>query len=145
VDPTNAFGITGAGLNPIPAQLAANCKASQLVTLGSTQSKLSNYFNATCLTRPPVISADGATAFGDAGPGIVSGPGQVNFDFSLRKRTVWGASETRNLEFRAEFFNLFNNPQFGDPATTFGLPNFGVINSTIVSPRVVQLALKLNF
>jgi hypothetical protein len=49
------------------------------------------------------------------------------------------------VEFRAEFFNLFNNPQFGDPATTFGLPNFGVINSTIVSPRVVQLALKLNF
>jgi hypothetical protein len=145
VDTSNAFGITGAGLNPIPAQLAPNCKASQLVTLGSTQSKLSNYFNATCLTTPPVISADGATAFGDAGPGIVSGPGQVNFDFSLHKRTAWGASETRNVEFRAEFFNLFNNPQFGDPATTFGLPNFGVINSTIVSPRVVQLALKLNF
>jgi len=92
-----------------------------------------------------VISADGATAFGNAGPGIVSGPGQVNFDFSLRKRTAWGASETRNVEFRAEFFNLFNHPQFGDPATTFVLPDFGVINSTIVSPRVVQLAMKLNF
>lgn len=145
VDPTNAFGITGAGLNSIPAQLAANCKAGQLVTTGSTESKLSNYFNASCLTSPPVISADGATAFGNAGPGIVSGPGQVNFDFSLRKRTAWGASETRNVEFRAEFFNLFNHPQFNDPATTFVLPDFGVINSTIVSPRVVQLAMKLNF
>src|SRR5215469_2164441 len=143
VDPTNAFGITGAGLNPIPAQLAANCRASQLVTPGSTQSKLSNYFNAACLTTPPVISADGATAFGDAGPGIVAGPGQVNFDFALHKRTAWGASETRNVDFRAEFFNLFNHPQFDQPAATFGLPNFGVISATIVSPRVVQLALKL--
>jgi len=41
--------------------------------------------------------------------------------------------------------NFFNNPLFGDPPATFGLPNFGAINSTIVSPRVVQLALKLNF
>jgi len=145
VDPTNAFGITGAGLNPVPAQLAAGCTASQLVSSGSIGSKLSNYFSSSCLTTPPVISADGATAFGNVGPGIVSGPDQVNFDFSLRKRTAWGSSETKNVEFRAEFFNLFNHAQFGDPQVTFGLPSFGVINSTIVSPRVVQLALKFNF
>jgi Carboxypeptidase regulatory-like domain/TonB dependent receptor len=145
VDPNNAFGITGAGLNPIPAQIAPNCSASQLVTPGSVERKLSNYFNSSCLTTPPVISADGATAFGNAGPGIVGGPDQVNFDFSVRKRTSWGSSENRNVEFRAEFFNLFNHPQFGDPVLTFGLPSFGVINSTVVSPRVVQLALKFNF
>ena len=145
VDPTNAFGITGAGLNPVPAQLAAGCGANQLVNSGPMGSKLSNYFNLSCLTTPPAISADGATAFGNAGPGIVSGPGQVNFDFSVRKRTVWGSSENRNVEFRAEFFNFFNHAQFGDPVTTFGLPSFGVINSTIVSPRVVQVALKFNF
>lgn len=145
VDNNNAFGITGAGLNPIPAQLVDGCTASQLVTSGSTAGKLSNYFNAACLTTPPVISADGATAFGNAGAGIVSGPGQVNFDFSIRKRTAWGSTEARNVEFRAEFFNLFNHAQFGDPQTTFGLPNFGVISSTIVSPRVIQLALKFNF
>jgi hypothetical protein len=145
VDPTNAFGITGAGLNAIPAQLASGCTPGQLVAPGSVSSKLSVYFNASCFTTPPVISADGATAFGNAGPGIVSGPGQVNFDFAFRKRTSLGSSETRNLEFRAEFFNLFNHAQFGDPVTTFGLPSFGVINSTIVSPRVIQLALKFNF
>jgi hypothetical protein len=145
VDPSNAFGITGAGLNAIPAQLASGCTAGQLVAPGSVSSKLSGYFNAPCFTTPPVISADGATAFGNAGPGIVSGPGQVNFDFAFRKRTSLGSSETRNLEFRAEFFNLFNHAQFGDPGTTSGLPTFGVINSTIVSPRVIQLALKFNF
>jgi outer membrane receptor protein involved in Fe transport len=145
VDDNNAFGITGAGLNPIPAQLAAGCTASQLVASGSVADKLSAYFNTSCFDTPPVISADGATAFGNAGPGIASGPGQVNFDFGFHKRTPFGSSEARNIEFRAEFFNLFNHTQFGDPGTTFGTASFGVINSTIVSPRVIQLALKLNF
>lgn len=145
VDATNAFGITGAGLNPDPAEIAAGCKASQLVTSGSIQSKLSNYFNQPCFTTPPVITSDGGTTFGNAGPGIVSGPDQVNFDFALMKRTPFGSSEARNLEFRAEFFNLFNHPQFGQPDTLEGLPGFGVVSNTIVSPRVIQLALKLNF
>jgi Carboxypeptidase regulatory-like domain/TonB dependent receptor len=144
-DPNNAFGITGGGLNPDPTQIASGCTASQLVTSGSVQSKLNNYFNSKCFTTPPVISADSATAFGNAGAGIVPGPGQVNFDFALLKRTPLGSSESKNLEFRAEFFNLFNHPQFADPATLSSSPNFGVINSTIVSPRVIQLALKLNF
>jgi hypothetical protein len=144
-DPNNAFGITGGGLNPDPAQIASGCTVSQLVTPGSVQSNLNNYFNKKCFTTPPVISADGATAFGNAGAGIVPGPGQVNFDFALLKRTPLGSSESRGLEFRAEFFNLFNHPQFADPATLSNFPNFGVVNATIVSPRVIQLALKLNF
>lgn len=145
VDPNNAFGITGAGLNADPAQIAAGCSNSQLVTSGSVQSKLSNYFNTACFTTPPVISADGATAFGNAKPGIASGPGQVNFDFAIIKRTPLGSNETRNLEFRSEFFNLFNHPQFGNPQTLSENPTFGVINTTVVSPRVIQFALKLNF
>ena len=97
MDENNAFGITGAGLNPIPAQLAAGCSASQLVASGSVASKLSEYFNLTCLDTPPVISADGATAFGNAGAGIVSGPGQVNFDFAFRKRTPFGSPEAKSV------------------------------------------------
>lgn len=145
VDATNAFGITGAGLNPDPAEIAPGCKAGQLVTPGSIQSKLSDYFNQSCFTTPPVITSDGGTAFGNAGPGIVSGPDQVNFDFALMKRTPFGSNDNRNVEFRAEFFNLFNHTQFGQPDALEGLPDFGVISSTIVSPRVIQLALKLNF
>ncbi len=144
VDPNNAFGISGAGINPDPVQIAAGCSNGQLVTPGSVQSKLNNYFNQACFTTPPVISADGATAFGNSKPGIVSGPAQVNFDFALIKRTWLGSSESKNLEFRSEFFNLFNHAQFGQPQTLFGFPSFGVVNSTIVSPRVIQLALKLN-
>jgi hypothetical protein len=144
-DPNNAFGISGGGLNPAPAQIVPGCSNSQLVTSGSVQSKLSDYFNTACFTTPPVISADGATAFGNAKPGIASGPDQVNFDFAIIKRTPLGSSEARNLEFRTEFFNLFNHPQFGNPQTLSEMPTFGVINTTVVSPRVIQFALKLNF
>jgi hypothetical protein len=145
-DPNNVFGIGTGALNTDPAQLASGCTAGQLVTRGSVQSKLSNYFNATCFTTPPVIGDDAiATTFGNAGPGIVGGPDQVNFDFALIKRTTFGSDRTRNLEFRAEFFNLFNHTQFDNPDAAFSDPTFGVIQATSVAPRIIQLALKLNF
>lgn len=160
-DPNNVFGIGTGALNTDPAQLAPGCTAGQLVTRGSVQSKLSNYFNAACFTTPPIIgdpeppltpgacgaasTCAQATTFGNAGPGIVGGPDQVNFDFALIKRTAFGPEESRNLEFRAEFFNLFNHTQFADPDTAFNHRTFGVIDSTSVAPRIIQLALKLNF
>jgi len=50
------------------------------------------------------------------------------------------------LDFRAEFFNVFNHAQFGLPGSDISTPtNFAVINSTVNNPRVVQFALKLNF
>ena len=142
-DPNNAFGITGGGLNPDPIQVVPGC--TPLRNPGSVQKNLNNYFNEACFTTPPIISADGATAFGNSRPGIVSGPGQLNFDFALVKQTPLGHSERRNLQFRSEFFNLFNHPQFANPASLFGFPSFGVINQAAVSPRVIQFALKLIF
>jgi hypothetical protein len=49
------------------------------------------------------------------------------------------------MQFRAEFFNVFNHPLFQDPDSNFGDPTFGKITNTYGSPRVVQLALKLSF
>lgn len=160
-DPNNVFGIGTGALNTDPAQLAPGCTAGQLVTRGSVQSKLSNYFNAACFTTPPIIgdpeppltpgacgaasTCAQATTFGNAGPGIVGGPDQVNFDFALIKHTAFGPEESRNLEFRAEFFNLFNHTQFANPDGAFNDATFGVIDSTSVAPRIIQLALKLNF
>ena len=79
---------------------------------------------------------------------MILGPGQFNFDTTLGKTTrVGGIHEDAMLQFRAEFFNLFNHPQFNIPAgLNFGAPgNFGQITSTSVNPRLVQLALKYVF
>jgi Carboxypeptidase regulatory-like domain/TonB dependent receptor len=139
---TNVFGITGDR-----AQLAAGCKNSQLVTPGSVNSKLNDYFNFSCFTTPPVIGADGiGTAFGDSGTGIVNGAGQANVDFALSKRMAleWPRGGSALL-FRVEFFNALNHPQFANPDTQFGSPTFGVISSTAVNARIGQLALKFSF
>ena len=135
------------GISEDRAQLSGTCSKSQLVKGGSVESKLGGYFNAACFTSPPIIGADGiGTAFGNSGTGIVDGPGQANLDLSLSKTVIvnWPI-ENSSIQFRAEFFNALNHPQFANPDTNFTSPTFGVISSTAINPRVIQLALKLAF
>jgi hypothetical protein len=142
---TNANNVFG--ISEDRAELSGKCTKNQLVTGGSIQSKLNNYFNASCFTTPPVIGADGiGTAFGDSGTGIVDGPGQANLDLAISKTLMlnW-PMEKSSLQIRAEFFNALNHPQFSNPNTNFTSPTFGVISSTAVNPRVIQLALKFAF
>jgi hypothetical protein len=54
-------------------------------------------------------------------------------------------TESKRMEFRAEFFNIFNHPQFGPPGLTVGTPGFGAIESVAVPPRQIQFALKFFF
>ena len=139
---TNVFGIS-----EDRAQLAAGCNKSDLLRPGSVESKLSNYFNASCFTSPPVIGADGiGTDFGDSATGIVNGPGQFNIDSGVtRSIPLSRPKEGSSIQFRAEFFNALNHPQFANPNTTFGSSSFGIISSAAVNPRVGQLALKILF
>jgi len=140
----NAFGIAGATSDR--AQIAPGCTYSQLVNSGSLEHNLNGYFNKSCFPNAfPIIGADGkATTFGNSGIGIVRGPGQKNVDFSMIKRFPLPAERTR-LEFRAEFFNFFNHPNFGNPSLQENSAAFGRILTTAVNPRVVQLALKFGF
>ena len=145
ISDTNANNVFG--ISEDRAQLSGTCSKNQLVNRGSIESKLGSYFNAACFTTPPIIGADGiGTAFGDSGTGIVVGPGQANLDLSLSKTIeVRWPIEKSSLQFRAEFFNMLNHPQFANPNTNFTSPTFGVISSTAVNPRVIQLALKILF
>lgn len=139
---TNVFGIS-----EDRAQLSGQCTKGQLVRGGSVESKLNGYFNASCFTTPPIIGGDGVgTAFGNSATGIVSGPGQANLDLAISKTVVFNwPRERSSLQFRTEFYNALNHPQFSNPDMSFTSATFGVITSTSVNPRVGQLALRLAF
>ena len=99
---------------------------------------VAEWFNPNCFTNP----APGE--LGNSSRNPLFGPGFANVDFSLFKKTPLPWREGMNLEFRAEFFNLLNTPQFGLPGTTLGF-GFGQVTSTVNNPRLIQLALKLIF
>jgi Carboxypeptidase regulatory-like domain len=89
---------------------------------------------------------------GTAARAPVYGPRFINTDFSLIKNFPMSFREGMNLQFRAEFFNLFNHPQFfmsglGDSGQQdINTPSsFGVINNTVNNPRLLQFALRLAF
>lgn len=100
------------------------------------------WFNTSC------FSDNFLGRFGDAGRDIVIGPGEVEFDPSLLKNFVF--KESRYLQFRAEFFNVFNHPNFDNPTTTETSSTFGRITSAgVQDPRLtsrqIQFALRLVF
>jgi hypothetical protein len=135
------------------AEVATDCPASSEGKGGTVQSKVDSYFNTSCffdstgaVLSYPVIGDDGvATDFGNSSIGAVRGPAQNNYDVALLKRVKLPLSDASNLEFRTEFFNAFNTPQFSDPDLNTSDSSFGAITSTAVSPRIIQFALKINF
>jgi hypothetical protein len=89
------------------------------------------------------------THFGSLGRNVLIGPGFQNVDFSVLKKTA--ITERLRTEFRAEFFDLFNHANFGQPGAVVGSLNFGRITNTRFptsdsgSSRQLQFALKLIF
>jgi hypothetical protein len=95
VNPTNVFGIS-----QDRAQRAPGCSSREIVTSGSVESKLNNYFNKACFTTAPIIGADGiGTEFGNSGTGIANGPSQVNADLSIYRSISLGFSRERAFGF----------------------------------------------
>jgi hypothetical protein len=140
---------------------------SSLVNPGNVH----NYIKAQCFTLPTVsdvgfYTANCNPAFpfptcmnlrGNAGRNIIVGPGLVNLDFSLFKNIpVQKISETFNIQFRAEFFNVLNRTNFQAPVDTNALfdqsgnslyvpggDGAGSLHSTVTDAREIQFALKL--
>lgn len=107
--------------------------------LPSGQRTVDLWFNPNCFPLPS------GYAFGNSGKNVLIGPGQVNGDMSLRK--VFTITERARTEFRAEFFNAFNHPNFAQPDNyiTDGPGATGTITSTAGVNRQIQLALKVLF
>ena len=155
VTATNVQNVFGTLPDRAPAS-ASGC-GTHFVNSGSVQNKLSDYINASCfdLSNYLVIGADGiGTGFGNSGVGEVTGPDQNNWDLSLQKATALG--ERVQLQFRTDFFNAFNHPQFANPNLDLGLsapalglvapdPTFGAITATSTNPRILQFSLRLVF
>src|SRR5436190_4344427 len=119
--------ILGFGANDRP-NLVGNAELSNPTT--------GRWFNTAAFAFP----APGR--FGNAGRNIVDGPGYQNVNASLVKNTH--ITEQVTLQFRTEFFNLFNHPNFNLPDSFLGSPTFGVISSAR-DPRHIQFGLKLLF
>jgi hypothetical protein len=111
--------------------------AGKVITGGPDQ-----YFNPLAFIQPLVGT------YGDVGRNILQGPSLTQFDLALAKR--WTISERISIQFRSEFFNLFNHTNLNTPnpvayATATGgpSPSAGVVTSTATTSRQVQLGLKL--
>jgi len=82
--------------------------------------------------------------FGNAGRNIVTGPGVQQWDFSALKNFRF--TESKNLQFRAEFFNIFNHANFGVPVNDLNTPTGAKAHIQTSQPgRLVQFALKFFF
>ena len=97
---------------------------------------IQEYFNRA------VFVANAVGTFGNTGRNILRGPGFFNTDFGIVKNTK--ITERTSLQFRAEFFNVFNNVNFGQPDHSVADSTVGQIFSA-GSPRILQFALKLIF
>lgn len=103
--------------------------------LPESQRTIQRWFNTAAFAVP-------SGTFGNAGRGILYGPEAVNFDFSVFKNFI--VAERMTVQFRTEFFNLFNHPNFDPPDAVMGAAGFGAISSAQPS-RQIQFALKLLF
>jgi hypothetical protein len=109
------------------------------------------YFDTSYERDPALCSSSGAAfcappssrTLGNVGRNTLIAPGLNNVDFSLTKNTPIG--EYVNLQFRAEFFNLFNRANFSTPNTRIDQGSGGRIDRTTLTERQIQLGLRLTF
>jgi hypothetical protein len=113
--------------------------------LPSSQRTLLRWFDPSAFRRPPDFT------FGNAGRNILEGPGTKQFDFSVLKDFRIDSREGSRVQFRTEFFNLFNAPLFNNPNGSIGDRRVARISSAgdpfffQRTSRQIQFALKYYF
>jgi hypothetical protein len=111
----------------VPIRLASGKEASP---------SIAQWYNPTAFIYPAQYT------FGNSGRNILRGPRTSVFDFSLRK--TFNFTERQHLDFRAEFFNVLNHPNFGMPDGDIDDGSYG-LTSTVGTPREIQFALRYSF
>ena len=130
--------LAGASVLNIGGERRARPNLAGNPVLPESERTLARYFNTDAFTA----FAPAPQAFGNAGIGIMRGPGFVNFDFTLAKN--FPIDERRSVQFRTELFNAFNHPNFGPPNLQRESSGFGQI-LTAANGRIVQFGLKFYF
>jgi len=160
------------------AQFCPGMGNGNLKNGGGARSNLNNYFNtaafwtgvgtpaaATCPAPTVPFGDASATDYGNSAVGIATGPGQWNWDISIVKNTQ--ITERVRMQFRTDFYNAFNHPQFAPPQGgnfgTVGFENVGnfvvaaggpgagslavgnAITATSVNPRLIQFGIHFFF
>jgi hypothetical protein len=162
-----AFGTSSTGIltGVSTAQFCSNWTGGNNVkNPGGTKANLNSYWNPKAFFSAPGVPCESpivpygdatATEYGNSGVGIVTGPGQFNWDISILKNTQ--ITEKVRMQFRTDFYNAFNHSQFSDPegfsagSTTpvsfenVTAPNFATISRTSVNPRLIQFGLRFMF
>lgn len=128
-----------ASSNNSGVNFASNTNRPNQICSGQlSHTTVQRFFDTSCFVDPP------AGELGNSNRTPLYGPDFVNTDLSAIKH--FRITEATDLEFRAEFFNLFNHPQFYVPGTDVDSPStFGQITETVNNPRLIQFALKLRF
>ena len=135
------------------AQLAPGANIASGYTHGDLRQRLNGYVNINNFTTAPVLDPAQCavnpnfcgTTFGDLGRNIYRGPFQQSWDFSLIKN--FNITERQTLRFTSDFFNIWNHPNFQNPADA-DVENpgtFGRIISTSGTPRLIQFSLRYAF
>jgi hypothetical protein len=135
------------------AQLAPGATIASGLTSGGIQKRLNGYVNLSNFTTAPLLyPAQCAldpnycgTNFGDLGRNIYRGPFQQDWDFSLIKN--FNLTERQTLRFTTDFFNIWNHPNFQNPADADveNPSTFGKIIATSGTPRLIQFSLRYAF
>jgi outer membrane receptor protein involved in Fe transport len=100
-------------------------------TLPAGKRNINEWFNTSAFVSIPLTGALANGQWGDSGRNILQGPGTKNVDFSVFKN--FQVAESKALQFRAEFFNLFNTPQFNNPSAVAPTP---AATSTTLVPNI---------
>jgi hypothetical protein len=147
-DPVNHNFIGGTS----PSYINVKCYALPTVATSSPLATQCNTF-AGAATPPPAGQTYCSNLLGNAGRNTLNGPKLVNVDFSAtRNIPIHRISESFNVQFRAEIFNIFNHSNFAPPEPLFGAGVFGengavatngYLDTMATQPRDVQFALKI--